>query len=83
MGSFKFRGFFNPPRMHQVVANSISNMSLPPPKEAVPPFRLYIAADIYGKKHNVEVQFPIRPTMIELINTTTTQFDLIMRTNRP
>jgi len=42
-----------------------------------------VAADIYGRKHNVRLEFPTVPTIAELITATESQYDVTARATRP
>jgi hypothetical protein len=46
-------------------------------------FFVNVAADIYGRKHNVRLEFPTCPTVTELINAAETQYDVTARATRP
>jgi hypothetical protein len=46
-------------------------------------FFVNVAADVYGRKQNLRMEFPTCPTITELINTTESQFDIFARANRP
>jgi len=46
-------------------------------------FFVNVAADIYATKHNVRLEFPVCPTISELINAAEAQFDLTARATRP
>ena len=46
-------------------------------------FFVSIACDIYGKKHNVRLEFPVQPTITELINAVESQYDVTARATRP
>lgn len=46
-------------------------------------FFVNVAADIYGRKHNVRLEFPTAPTVTELINSAESHFDVVGRSTRP
>lgn len=46
-------------------------------------FFVNVGADIYGRKHNVRMEFPTCPTVTELINAVESQFDVTARATRP
>ncbi|KAJ9436734.1 calmodulin-like protein containing EF hand domain [Diplonema papillatum] len=47
------------------------------------PFALRVAADIFGKKYNRELVFPVHPLIADLINATESQLDAVGRAHRP
>lgn len=46
-------------------------------------FFVNVASDIYGRKHNVRLEFPTAPTVTELINSSESHFDVVGRSTRP
>lgn len=46
-------------------------------------FIVNVAADIYGRKHNTRLEFPLCPTINELINAVESQYDVTARATRP
>ena len=46
-------------------------------------FFVNVASDLYGRKHNVRLEFPTAPTITELINATESHYDVVARTTRP
>lgn len=46
-------------------------------------FFVNVAADVYGSKHNIRLEFPLCPSLSELINTVESQYDVTARANRP
>jgi hypothetical protein len=46
-------------------------------------FIVNVAADIYGRKHNIRLEFPLSPTINELINSVESQYDITARATRP
>eukprot|EP01064_Diplonema_japonicum_P004854 TRINITY_DN13196_c0_g1_i1.p1 TRINITY_DN13196_c0_g1~~TRINITY_DN13196_c0_g1_i1.p1 ORF type:complete len:331 (+),score=82.00 TRINITY_DN13196_c0_g1_i1:239-1231(+) len=47
------------------------------------PFTINVAADLYGKKYNSKMSFPLCPEMVELLNAVESCFDVKARANRP
>ncbi|KAJ9461797.1 calmodulin-like protein containing EF hand domain [Diplonema papillatum] len=47
------------------------------------PFCINVAADVYGKKHNLAFSFPLCPGMTELVNSIESIFDVKARASRP
>lgn len=46
-------------------------------------FVVSVASDVYGRKHNIRLEFPQVPTISELINTVESQYDVTARATRP
>jgi hypothetical protein len=46
-------------------------------------FIVNVAADVFQRKHNLRLEFPVRPTMSELLNTVESQYDVVARSSRP
>jgi hypothetical protein len=46
-------------------------------------FFVNVAADLYGRKHNVRLEFPTAPTVTELINAAESHYDVVGRSTRP
>eukprot|EP00759_Apiculatamorpha_spiralis_P040318 PhF_6_TR38934/c0_g1_i1/m.58251 len=46
-------------------------------------FCVCVAADTFGKKHNVRLEFPACPVMTTLVNAIESQYDIIARSHRP
>lgn len=46
-------------------------------------FIVNVAADIYGRKHNIRCEFPMCPTINELVNAVESQYDVTARATRP
>jgi hypothetical protein len=46
-------------------------------------FFVSVASDIYGRKHNIRLEFGVAPTISELITATEAQYDITARATRP
>ena len=46
-------------------------------------FFVNVASDIYGRKHNIRLEFATCPTISEMINAVESQFDVTARSTRP
>jgi hypothetical protein len=46
-------------------------------------FFVNVSADVYATKHNVRLEFPVCPTISELINSAEAQYDITARATRP